>query len=65
MSEWHYSQKKPSSDFRKLLRDRIEEAYPYRTELTKEEQKRLVKLEGIAQRLKRGENEQNVGCTVG
>ena len=58
MSEWYDSQKKPSGDFRKLLQERIENANP-RRELTSEETKRLYKLEGIADKLKRGENVQN------
>jgi len=44
--------------FRKLLQERIEKANP-RRELTTEEAKRLSKLEGIADKLKRGENVQN------
>ena len=55
MSEWFYSQKKTNSDFRKLLKERIEKANP-RRELTNEETKRLRKLEVIADKLKRGEN---------
>ena len=43
MSEWYSSQKKPSSDFRKLLQERIEKANP-RRELLAEEEKRLLKL---------------------
>ena len=58
MSEWYDSQKKPSSDFRKLLQERIDKANPRRT-LTAEEQKRLSKLEGIVDPLRRGENVQN------
>ena len=58
MSEWFDSQKKTTSDFRKLLQERIEKANP-RRELTAEETKRLSKLEGIADKLKRGENVQN------
>ena len=58
MSEWYNSQKKPSGNFRKLLQERIEKANPRRA-LTAEEQKRLSKLEAIADRLKRGENVQN------
>ena len=58
MSEWYDSQKKPSGDFRKLLQERIENANP-RRELTSEETKRLYKLEGIADKLRRGENVQN------
>ena len=58
MSEWHDSQKKQSSNIRKLLQERIEKANP-RRELTAEEIKRLNKLEAIADKLKRGENVQN------
>ena len=46
MSEWYNNQKKPNSNFRKLLQERIEKANP-RRELTTEETKRLKKLEGI------------------
>ncbi|MDB3878680.1 hypothetical protein N9311_02995 [Amylibacter sp.] len=59
MSEWYDSQKKPSGDFRKLLQERIDRANPRRA-LTAEEQKRLSNLEAIADRLKRGENVQNL-----
>jgi hypothetical protein len=41
-----------------MLKERIEKANP-RRKLTAEESKRLSKLEGIADRLKRGENVQN------
>ena len=58
MSEWLDNQKKQSSNFRKLLQERIEKANP-RRKLTTEETKRLRKLEGIADKLKRGENVQN------
>ena len=58
MGEWFHSQKKPSGDFRKLLQESINKANPRRT-LTGEEQRRLSKLEAIADRLKRGENVQN------
>ena len=58
MSEWLDNQKKPSSNFRQLLQERIDKANP-RRELTTEEAKRLAKLEVIADRLKRGENVQN------
>ena len=47
------------SFFSKLLQERIEKANPRRAELTKDEQRRLSKLEDIAARLKRGENVQN------
>ena len=58
MSEWLDSQKKPASNFRKLLQERIEKANP-RRKLTIEEAKRLAKLETIADKLKREENVQN------
>jgi tetratricopeptide (TPR) repeat protein len=58
MSEWYDSQKKPSGNFRKLLQERIDKANP-RRELTSEEQKRLARLEAIADKLKRGVNVQN------
>ena len=58
MSEWYDKQKKPSSNFRELLRERIDKVNP-RRKLTAEEIKRLTKLEGIAVKLKRGENVQN------
>ena len=58
MSEWLDSQKKPSSNFRKLLKERIEKSNP-RRKLSTEEAKRLDKLETIADKLKRGENVQN------
>ena len=59
MSEWFDNQKKPNCDFRKLLQERIEKANPRRKELTKEEERKLSKLEDIAARLKRKENVQN------
>ncbi len=46
------------SDFRKLLQERIDKANPRRT-LTAEEQRRVTKLEAIADKLKHGENVQN------
>ena len=58
MSEWYDSQQKPSSNFRKLLQERIQKANP-RRELTTDEIKRLATLEGITDNLKRGENVQN------
>lgn len=58
MSEWYENQKKPNSNLRKLLQERIEKANP-RRKLTAEEAKRFAKLEGIADKLKRGENVQN------
>ena len=58
MSEWFDSQKQSSSNFRKLLKERTEKSNP-RRELNAEESKRLSKLEGIADKLRRGENVQN------
>ena len=58
MSEWYGNQKKPRSNFRKLLQERIEVANP-RHKLTAEESKRLAKLESVADKLKRGYNVQN------
>ena len=58
MSEWFDNQKKPSSNLRKLLQERIDKSNP-RRKLTTEEGKCLAKLEAIADRLRRGENVQN------
>ena len=58
MSDWLDNQKKQSTNFRNLLQERIEKANP-RRELTTEETKSLNKLEGIIDKLKRGENVQN------
>jgi hypothetical protein len=58
MSEWFDNQKKPNSNFRKLLQERIEKANP-RPSLTAEEIKRLAKLEAISEKFRRGENVQN------
>ena len=58
MSEWYNSQKKPIVDFRKLLQERLDKANP-RRKLAKDETTKLAKLEGIAEKLKRGENVQN------
>ena len=58
MSEWLDNQKKQTSNFRKLLQERIEKANP-RRELTTDETKRLATLKGITDKLKRGENVQN------
>jgi len=59
MGEWYDNQKKPSSNLRKLLQERIEKTNP-RRELTSQEAKRLAKLEAIADRLRCGENVQNL-----
>jgi len=58
MSEWYNSQKKPSSNFRKLLQERSDKTNT-RRKLAKDETTKLVKLEGIAEKLTRGENVQN------
>ena len=59
MSEWYDNQKKPSSNFLKLLQERINKANPRRKELTRDEATKLAKLEVIAAKLTRGENVQN------
>ena len=56
--EWNDSQKEPFVDFRKLLQERLEKTNP-RRKLVKRETTKLAKLEGIAEKLKRGENVQN------
>ena len=58
MCKWYDSQKKPSSNLRQLLKERIEKSNP-RRKLSTEETKRLAKLEAIAEKLRRGENVQN------
>ena len=58
MSEWLDNQKKPSSNFQKLLQERTKKTNP-RRKLAKDETIKLAKLEGIAEKLKRGENVQN------
>ena len=58
LSGWLDNQKKSCSNFRKLLQERIDKANPGR-KFTTEEPKRLRNLEGIADKLKRGENVQN------
>ena len=58
MSEWYDNQKKPSSNFCKLLQERTDKVNPHRI-LSAEETKRLNKLQAIADTLKCGENVQN------
>ena len=58
MSEWYDSQKKSNGNFCKLLQERINKTNPRRT-LTADEQRRLSKLEAVAEKLRRGENVQN------
>ena len=53
MGEWLDRKNKPVSNFRKLLQARVEKANPRRN-LTAVKAKRLVKLEAIADKLKRG-----------
>jgi len=55
MSEWYDSQKKLSGNFRKLLQEHLHKRNP-RHKLAKAETTKLIKLEGIADKLKRGEN---------
>ena len=57
MSEWYDNQKKPNTDWRKKLAERM--ARRKRRNLTKNEKKRLEKLEGMCHQLKRGNNVQN------
>jgi hypothetical protein len=58
MTQLYGSQKHPSSNFQQLLQESLNKANSRRA-LTAEVQKRLLKLESIATRLKRGENVQN------
>ncbi len=57
MSEWYDNQIKPNTDWRKKLAERM--ARRKRRNLTKNEKKRLEKLEGMCHQLKRGKNVQN------
>ena len=57
-SEWLDNQKQSISSIRQLLQKQIEKANP-RRQLTSEEEKRLAKLETIADKLRCGENVQN------
>lgn len=58
MSEWFDKQKQSISSICQLLQEWIKKAN-LSCELTAEETKRLNKLEGIADKLKRGKNVQN------
>ena len=58
MSEWNDNQNQSISGIHQLRQERIEKANP-RRKLRAEEEKRLAKLETIADKLKRGENVQN------
>ena len=57
MSEWYDNQKKPNTDWRKKLAERM--ARRKRRKLTAKEKKRLEKLEGMCHQLKRRKNVQN------
>ena len=57
-SELQNMQQKPIVDFRKFLQERLYKTNP-RCPLAKDETPKLTKLEGIAEKLKRGENVQN------
>ena len=58
MSEWFDNQKQSSGNFRKFLQERLDKVNP-RRKLAKDETTKLAKLEGIAEKLKRGEHVQN------
>jgi hypothetical protein len=58
MSEWQNMQKDSSDNFRKFLQERLDKTNP-RRKLAKDETTKLAKLEGIVEKLKRGENVQN------
>ena len=57
-SELQNMQQKPIVDFRKFLQERFNKTNPCRR-LAKDETTKLAKLEGIAEKLRRGENVQN------
>ena len=58
MSECYDTQNNPSGNFRKLLQERLDKVNP-RRKLAKDETTKIAKLEGIAEKLKHGENVQN------
>ena len=58
MSEWQDMQKDSSDNFRKLLQECLDKVNP-RRKLAKDETTKLAKLEGIVEKMKRGENEKN------
>lgn len=58
MTEWYDSQKKSNGNFRKLLQERLDKVNP-RRKLAQDEITKLAKLEGIIEKLKRGEHVQN------
>jgi hypothetical protein len=49
LSEWYDSQKKPNSNFRKSLQERLDKTNPSR-KLAKDETTKLAKLEGIVEK---------------
>ncbi len=57
-NELQNMQQKPIVDFRKFLQKRLDKVNP-RHKLTKFETKKIAKLKGIMEKLKRGENGQN------
>ena len=58
MSDWQDMQKKPNTKLRDLLKSKIAKTREL-SELSKAEQNRLAKLNGILDKLIRGENVQN------
>ena len=58
MSEWQDMQKKPNTNLRDLLKSKKAETRKL-SELSKTEQNRLAKLNGMLDELRRGENVQN------
>ena len=58
MGDWYSNQKQSSGNFRKFLQERLDKVNP-RRKLAKDETTKLAKLEGIAEKLKRGEHVQN------
>ena len=61
MSRWYDNQRKPNSNIRKLVQERIDKANPRRKGLTLEKTAKLAKLEAIAAKLKRRKNVQSDG----
>ena len=58
MSEWYDNQKQSISNIRQLLQERLDKTNP-RRKLAQDEITKLAKLEGIIEKLKRGEHVQN------
>ncbi|OJA06898.1 hypothetical protein QHL1GM_16630 [Halomonas sp. QHL1] len=59
MSEWYDNQKKPSSTWRERLNASSEISGAKRDNLSANEQRKLAKLESMAEQLRRGKNVQN------